>query len=135
MEPLQLTTDLRILVYTGVLSLLLPMVYLVGRVITPGGLKWGVGNRGGEMRFPGWSERAQRAHANLVENLAPFAILVLVAHLSGQANDLTALGARIFFWARLAHAVVYIAGITGLRTLIFLVSVAAEILILVQILS
>lgn len=135
MDSLPLTTDLRILVYTGLLSLLIPMVYLVGRVITPGGTKWGVGNRDGEMRFPGWTERATRAHANLVENLAPFAILVLVAHLSGQANDLTALGARIFFWARVAHAAVYIAGVTGLRTLIFVVSVAAEILIAIQILS
>ena len=94
-----------------------------------------VGNREGEMRFPGWTERATRAHANLTENLAPFAILVLVAHLSGQANDLTALGARIFFWARVAHFLVYTAGITGLRTVIFFVGVAAEILILVQILS
>jgi uncharacterized MAPEG superfamily protein len=135
MEAALLTTDLRMLVYTGVLSLLLPMVYLVGRARTPGGLKWGVGNRGAKMAFPGWSERAERAHANLVENLAPFAILVLVAHLSGQANDLTALGARIFFWARVAHAVIYIAGITGVRTLIFIVSIAAEILIALQILA
>jgi uncharacterized MAPEG superfamily protein len=63
-----------------------------------------------------------------------FAILVLVAHLSGQANDLTALGARIFFWARVAHIIVYTAGIVGLRTLVFGAGLAAEILILVQIL-
>lgn len=135
MEAMQLTTDLRMLVYTGVLSFLIPMVYLVGRARTSGGLKWGMGNRGETMTFPGWSERAERAHANLVENLAPFAILVLVAHLSGQANDLTALGARIFFWSRLAHAVIYIAGVTGVRTLIFIVSIAAEILIMLQILA
>jgi uncharacterized MAPEG superfamily protein len=103
--------------------------------MTPGGLKWGVGNRAGEMRFPAWTERATRAHANITENLAPFAILVLVAHLSGQANDLTALGARIFFWARVAHFLVYTAGITGLRTLIFFVGVAAQILIIIQILT
>lgn len=135
MEATQLTTDLRMLVYTGVLCLLIPAVYLVGRARTPGGLKWGVGNRGDKMAFPGWSERAERAHANLVENLAPFAILVLVAHLSGQANELTALGARAFFWLRVAHAVVYIAGITGVRTLIFVASIAAEVMILLQILA
>jgi uncharacterized MAPEG superfamily protein len=135
MEAAQLTTDLRMLVYTGVLALSLPMVYLIGRTRTPGGLKWGLGNRGEAMQFPAWSERAHRAHANLVENLAPFAILVLVAHLSGQANDLTALGARIFFWARVAHAAVYIAGVTGVRSLIFIASIAAEILIMLQILA
>ena len=135
MEALQLTTDLRMLVYTGVLPFLILPVILASRARTPGGAKWGLGNRDEPMRFPGWGERAGRAHANLVENLAPFAILVLVAHLSGQANDLTALGARIFFWLRVAHAVVYIAGVTGLRTLIFIASIAAEILILVQILT
>jgi uncharacterized MAPEG superfamily protein len=135
MEAMQLTTDLRMLVYTGVLSFLILPVILAGRIRTPGGSKWGLGNRSEPMRFPGWAERATRAHANLVENLAPFAILVLVAHLSGQANDLTALGARIFFWLRAAHAVVYIAGLTGVRTLIFIASIAAEILILVQILA
>ena len=135
MEAMQLTTDLRMLVYTGVLPLLILTVVLAGRLLTPGGSKWGLGNRDEPMRFPAWNERAGRAHANLVENLAPFAILVLVAHLSGQANDLTALGARAFFWLRAAHAAVYIAGIKGLRTLIFMASLAAEILILVQILT
>jgi uncharacterized MAPEG superfamily protein len=130
-----LTTDLRMLVYTGVLPLLILPVILAGRVRTPGGSKWGLGNRSEPMRFPAWAERAGRAHANLVENLAPFAILVLVAHLSGQANDVTALAARAFFWLRLAHAVVYIAGITRVRTLIFIASIAAEIVIMVQILS
>jgi uncharacterized MAPEG superfamily protein len=130
-----LTTDLRMLVYTSVLAFFIPLAYAIGRILTPGGLKWGTGNRSEPMQFPAWTERATRAHANLVENLAPFAILVLVAHLSGQANDVTALGARAFFWLRAAHAVVYIAGITGLRTLIFIASLAAELLILFQILA
>ena len=136
MEALQqLTTDLRMLVYTAVLPFLILPVVLAGRTLTPGGSKWGLGNRDQPMRFPGWAERATRAHANLAENLAPFAILVLVAHLSGQANDVTALAARAFFWLRVAHAVVYITGITGVRTLVFLASIAAEIVILVQILT
>jgi uncharacterized MAPEG superfamily protein len=130
-----LTTDLRMLVYTSVLAFLIPLAYGIGRILTPGGLKWGTSNRSEPMQFPAWMERAARAHANLVENLAPFAILVLVAHLSGQANEVTALGARAFFWLRAAHAAVYIAGITGLRTLIFIASLAAELLILFQILA
>jgi uncharacterized MAPEG superfamily protein len=130
-----LTTDLRMLVYTGVLPFLILPVILAGRTVTPGGAKWGLGNRDQPMKFPGWAERAGRAHANLVENLAPFAILVLVAHLSGQANDVTAMAARAFFWLRAAHALVYIAGIAGLRTLIFIASIAAEIVIMVQILA
>jgi uncharacterized MAPEG superfamily protein len=136
MDAVQLTTDLRMLVYTSVLAFIIPMAYGAARVMTPGGAKWGIGNREGDkVAFPAWSMRAERAHANLLENLAPFAILVLVAHLSGQANDVTALAARIFFWARVAHAGVYMAGITRVRTAVFVVSLAAELVILFQILA
>ena len=51
----------------------------------------------------------------MLENLSHFTIFVLVAHASGLANAQTALGATIFFWARLAHAVVYTAGWWQLR--------------------
>jgi uncharacterized MAPEG superfamily protein len=44
---------------------------------------------------------------------------VLAAHVSGHANATTALGAQIFFIARVAHAAVYILGIPYLRTAAF----------------
>lgn len=136
MDAVQLTTDLRMLVYTSVLAFILPLAYGAARAMTPGGLTWGMGNRDGEkVALPAWSLRAERAHANLLENLAPFAILVLVAHLSGQASDVTALAARIFFWARVAHALVYIAGITRVRTAVFFAGLGAELVILFQILA
>ena len=57
---------------------------------------------------------------------------MLVAHVSGKANSMTALGAQIFFWARVAHVAVYTAGITGVRTAVFFVGTAGELLILIQ---
>lgn len=135
MELMTLTIDLRVLVYTGVLSLLIPVIYLIGRMKTKDGLKWGMSNRDQPLEIPAWARRAERAHANLTENLAPFAILVLVAHVAGEANELTALGARIFFWARVAHVAIYTAGITGLRSLAFFAGMAGEIIILSQILA
>jgi len=127
-----MTTDLAMLVATAVLCLLMPMIYLVGRLQTPGGVQWGIGNRAEPFQPPEWAARAQRAHLNLVENLAPFAILVLVAHVGGKANALTALGAQLFFWARVAHVAVYTAGITGVRTAVFFVGMLGELLILIQ---
>ena len=127
-----MTTDLWMLVLSGVLCLLLPGVYLVGEMQTPGGMEWGLGNRETLLRLPEWAERARRAHANMVENLAPFAILVLTAHVSGNANGVTALGAVLFFLGRVAHAVVYVAGITVVRTIVFFVAVAGDLLILSQ---
>jgi uncharacterized MAPEG superfamily protein len=127
-----MTTDLTMLVATALLCLLIPTIYLMGEVQTPGGLEWGLGNRGEPLKLPEWAARAKRAHLNLVENLAPFAILVLVAQVTGKANGMTALGAGIFFWARVAHLAVYTAGIIGLRTAVFFVGTAGEVLILIQ---
>ena len=62
----------------------------------------------------------------------PFAILVLTAHLTGKANDTTALGAGIFFWGRVAHFLVYVLGIPYLRTVVFGIATLGPILILIQ---
>ncbi len=130
-----MTTDLWMLTATAVLSALLPMGYLFARVTQPGGLEYGLGNRDGIETLPPYAQRAQRAHNNMNENLAGFAALVLIAHVSGHANETTALGATIFFFARIAHAAVYILGIKTVRTLVFFVGMAGEILILSQILA
>jgi uncharacterized MAPEG superfamily protein len=129
-----MTTDLWMLVWTAMLCLTIPVVYASGRLSSPGGLAYGVGNRDGDppSAEPAWVGRAVRAHANLVENLAVFAILVLVAHVAGKANAATAYGAVLFFWARVAHFVVYTLGIPWVRTVAFGVGIAGEIMILRQ---
>lgn len=128
-----MTTDLWMLVWTAVLCVTIPVVYASGRLSTPGGLAYGIGNRdGAPPPEPAWVQRAVRAHANLVENLAAFAILVLVAHVAGKANATTALGATLFFWARVGHFVVYTLGIVWVRTLVFFVGTVGEIMILLQ---
>lgn len=130
-----LTTDLSMLTWTAVLALLMPTVYLTGRVMTPGAVQWGMGNREApEPAGPAWAARAQRAHANLLESLPVFAALVLVAHVSGRAGELSALGATLFFWARVAHAAIYVAGIPVVRTLVFFVAMAGQLMVLAAIL-
>ena len=130
-----MTIDLWSLVWTGVLCLVIPLIYGVGRSQTTGGMQWALGNRDQPLAVPTWAARAERAHANLVENLPPFAILVLVANLAGVANYWTALGAQLFLWSRVAHVVVYTAGWIGVRTAVFLVGIAGEVLILIQLFS
>ena len=128
-----MTTDLRMLVWTTLLALALPFIYLAGLTLAPGGAAWSLGNRAAPLAgVPEWAARAQRAHLNLLQNLAPFAILVLVAQVSGKANATTALGATTFFWARVAHAAVYIAGIRYFRTLVFAVATLGAVTILGQ---
>jgi uncharacterized MAPEG superfamily protein len=127
-----MTTDLWMLVFTALLSMFFFLAYLPGRASVAGGLAWAFGNRDVPLPVPAWTSRAERAHYNLVENLAPFAILVLVAHVAGKANATTALGATLFFWGRVGHAAAYIAGIIYLRTAVFFIAAIGELLILSQ---
>jgi uncharacterized MAPEG superfamily protein len=127
-----MTIDLWMLVASTVLCLLIPFVSLTGLTLTPGGTVWGFGNRDTPLEVALWVARARRAHANMVENLAPFAVLVLVAHVAGKANATTALGAELFLIARIAHLIVYTVGIPVLRTIVFSVGTLGEVMILLQ---
>jgi uncharacterized MAPEG superfamily protein len=73
-----------------------------------------------------------RAHQNLLENIAPFAILVLVAHVAGNANAMTALGATIFFCGRVFYVVTYLWGVAYLRTVVWFGAWAGGVMVLTQ---
>ena len=54
-----------------------------------------------------------------MESFAPFAALVIVAHLAGRLNDMTAFWAASFFWLRVGHAAVYWLGLPYIRTIVY----------------
>ena len=129
-----MTTDLMMLTWSALLCLVVPNLSVTGLTSTPGGFVWGLGNRDQPFEVPAWVGRARRAHANLVENLVVFAALVLVAQVAGKTNAMTALGAQLFFWGRVAHLATYVAGLVPWRTLAFAVSIVGEWLIVIQLL-
>jgi len=108
------------------------MLIAVGGATLQVGLPALAGNREGLPPCSGWAWRAQRAHQNMLESLVLFTALVLIAVVTDKTNSSTLLGAQLFFWARLAYAAVYVAGIPWLRTGIWLVSVIGLILISLQ---
>lgn len=74
--------------------------------------------------LPDWVNRANRAHLNAVENFAQFAAVVLIAHAMGLSTSVTQTCAAVYFFARLAHAVIHLSGF-GLflaRTIAFTVA-------------
>ena len=81
-----------------------------------------------------WAERLKKAHYNAVENLVVFAALVLILNAADISNATTVMACQIFFWARLVHLLVYTLGIPWLRTLSFVVSWAALVALLLQVL-
>lgn len=123
--------EMKLLLWSVALAAIQVVIAALGTVATVG-LPTAVGNRADMPGFQGWAGRAQRAHRNMLESLILFAPLVLIAETLGKFNAMTALGAELFFWARVAYAVIYLIGIPWLRTLIWGVSVAGLVLIFLQ---
>ena len=123
------------LALSGMLTLLLWTPYILARVFV-----WGLptflnnypeGFPAQAPEPPLWALRAQRAHLNMVETLpALVAVIVAATWLAGDAKGLL-IGTltQVFFFARVAHAVVYTAGIPFLRTPVYLVSWACVLMI------
>jgi uncharacterized MAPEG superfamily protein len=114
-----MTSDLRYLALTAILTAALWIPYVIAQVTTNGSLKPANYVDPTPRPLPPWGKRADRAYLNAVESFAPFAALVIVAHLAGKADPMTAFWAMCFFWLRLAHAVVYLFGIAYVRTIVF----------------
>ena len=130
-----LTTDLLYLTLTAGLAAILWIPNVVAIVSQHGLIQPADFREAAEKPLDGWRQRARRVHLNMVENLAPFAALVIVAHLTGVSNELTALWAQTFFWARLAHALIFYAGIPYLRTIAFTVGFVAVVGLFLEIIN
>ena len=122
-----MSTDLKYLALTAILTASLWIPYIACQVMTNGNLTPQNYIDPTPRPVPLWGMRANRAYVNAVESFAPFAALVIVAHLTGKANATTAFLATSFFWLRLAHAVVYLLGIPYLRTVIYTLGFVAVI--------
>ena len=126
-----MTAELTLLVWSVTLLILQVLISIAGAMSQVPLTKL-VGNRDTPIQLGGWAGRAKRAHGNLLENLLPFAALVLVADAVGISNGMTVLGAQLFFYARVAYAAVYLAGIPWLRTGVWTIGLVGMILILLQ---
>jgi uncharacterized MAPEG superfamily protein len=121
------------LVWSAALALVQMLVAVAGAQ-SQLGLPMLAGNREDLPAVTGWGGRARRAHLNMLESLVVFAIVVLVAHIAGRANESTALGATLFFWGRVAYAIIYVVGLPWLRTAAWAVSIAGIAIIFVELL-
>ena len=129
-----MTVELMYLVYSAALTFVLVLIAVSGATLQVGLPKL-AGNREAMPALTGWAGRAARAHLNMLESLVLFAVLILVAHIAGVRNPMTLLGAQLFFWGRVGHAIFYIAGIPWLRTAAWGVSVVGLLLIFLQLIG
>ena len=128
--------ELRYLVLTALLtgSLWIPVV--IGYVSARGPLRSADYVRPPATPLPDWVQRANRAHQNAVESFAPFAAVVLAARACNVSTAITVAAADVFFWARVAHAVLHISGFRYFmaRTLVFTVAWGAFVTLAIELL-
>jgi uncharacterized MAPEG superfamily protein len=131
-----MTPDLWILLSLAVLTELLTLPPLVARGSVPGGIKWIFYNRDTVLSgVAPWGDRAVRAHNNLADNLAIYAAVIGIAHITGATNGTTFIAGIVLLIARVLHAMVYIAGIPYLRTAVFAVGQLAMFIYVWQIIA
>jgi uncharacterized MAPEG superfamily protein len=73
------------------------------------------------------------AHSNAVENLVVFAPLVLILDSLNVSTWATVIACAVFFWARLAHAILYALGVPVLRTIAFTVGFLCQVVLVLAI--
>ncbi|MBY4637656.1 MAPEG family protein [Sphingopyxis sp. XHP0097] len=123
------------LAQAGVLTALMWVPYILSRMHS-----WGIrdflnnypdGFPAAEPAPPLWAQRAKRAHLNMVETLPAFIAVVVAASYLADDGAAAEVGrwAMIFYYARVAHYIVYSLGIPYLRTPAYLVSWAAILMI------
>jgi uncharacterized MAPEG superfamily protein len=113
-----MTIDLWCLVANAMWGFGLVMLEITGKT-RAAGRDWNAGNREQQPTFPAWVERAGRALGNHKENFPLFLTAVLVVHLAGKADRVSAIAAMVYVGARVLHGVLYVMGVKVLRSVAF----------------
>ncbi len=118
-------------------SAILGVVYLLVAVVPSvlgRGMPWAVGPRDGEWpalgTVPG---RLDRAWKNFRETFPVFAVAILIAMQVPHNAELSALGAQLYFWSRVAFLPIYAIGLPVVRTLVWTVSLVGIALVLASV--
>ncbi len=133
MTPGLMTPELFWLTLTVILTGLLWVPYIINRSQVRG-LSGAMANptRDDKPHAP-WAQRLMFAHDNAVENLVIFAPLVLILNDLDYSTKWTVYACAVYFWARLAHVIVYTLGLPVFRTLAFTVGFFAQAVLAVAI--
>ncbi len=82
-----------------------------------------------------WAHRAYRAHMNAFEGIALFAPAVIAVQVSGAGNEVTAMAAAVYFWARLIYAPLYYFEVPYLKTSVWSVGLTATLVLVYELLT
>ena len=125
---MDMTLELRLLAYSTALLIVLVLIQATAGVLSKGSLPM-AGPRDDVGPATGFHARMLRVVDNHREGLTMFAPLVLIAALLHLTNSWTILSARLFFYSRVAHALIYIAGVPLVRPLFWAAGLVGTIMI------
>lgn len=128
-----MSIELSMLVYSTALLILLVLIQATVGVQAQG-LQPMAGPRDNLPEPKPFQARTRRVVDNHREGLTMFAPLVLAAALAHVSNSWTVLGAELFFWSRLVHAGLYLAGVPMVRPLAWTVGLIGTLMVLAALL-
>jgi len=131
--------ELSIEVYWLVLTILMTAImwvpYVVNRIIEMGVVPAFMDRYGVTEAKAAWANRMMAAHVNAVENLVLFAPLVILVVMFNAGTADTALAVKIYFFARLAHFLLFTLATPLLRVVSFLVGFGAEMVLVMALIG
>jgi uncharacterized MAPEG superfamily protein len=128
-----MTTELTMLAYSVALLIALILFQAAVGVRAKGAIPM-ANSRDDVGPATGFHARMLRVVDNHREGITMFAPLVLIAAAANIHNGMTVLGAQMFFYSRLAHAILYVTGIPLVRPLFWAVGLAGTVIVLLAIL-
>jgi uncharacterized MAPEG superfamily protein len=129
-----MTIELSMLVYSTALLLVLVLIQATVGVQAQG-LQPMAGPRDDLPAPKPFQARTKRVVDNHREGLTIFAPLVLAAALAHVSNHWTTLGAQLFFYSRVAHAGLYLAGVPMIRPLVWTIGLVGTLMVLAALLG
>src|SRR5579863_6994145 len=129
MTPGLMTPELFWLTLTVILTGFLWVPYTLNRIMVRGLVGSMANPSRNDKPHAEWATRLMFAHDNAVENLIVFAPLILILSELDYSTKWTVYAAAVYFWARVAHLIVYTLGLPVFRTLAFTVGFFAQVVL------
>ena len=129
------TTELYWLLLTIIMTGLLWIPQIIHSVLKVGPTKALLYPNEATTHYADWAKRSKAAHNNAVENLIIFAPLTILVVILGAENEMTAITAIVYFFARAVHYFMHTLAVPLMRTLMFLIGFACQIIMAFTIFS
>jgi len=118
-----MTPELQYLVYGVILLVVHTLVQATFSDLSKG-IGWALGPQDETREQSVAAARIQRALRNYLETFPAFIALALVLAVTETGNGTSALGAAVYFWARIAYIPAYASGVPLVRSVAWFASLA-----------